>query len=87
MRNVVDKSFEKRLAGQNLHLESDAAARALLASEGYDPQFGARPLRRTIQEQVLDPLAMKVLAGEFKPGDNITISASKGKLTFQKTGS
>jgi ATP-dependent Clp protease ATP-binding subunit ClpB len=89
LESIVDiqlHRLEKRLAGQNLHLNADADARKLLASEGYDPQFGARPLKRTIQEQVLDPLAMKVLAGEFKPGDNITVSASNGELVFHKTG-
>jgi ATP-dependent Clp protease ATP-binding subunit ClpB len=89
LESIVDiqlHRLEKRLAGQNLHLNADAEARKLLASEGYDPQFGARPLKRTIQEQVLDPLAMKVLAGEFKPGDNITVSASNGELVFHKTG-
>ncbi|MBC8096463.1 MAG: hypothetical protein H7Y43_11675 [Akkermansiaceae bacterium] len=52
------------------HLEAlgvDAATKKLLASEGYDPQFCARPLKRAIQENLLDPLATKLLAGEFKP--------------------
>ena len=48
-----------------------AAAKQLLAKEGYDPQFGARPLKRAIQEHLLDPLATKLLLGEFKPGDRI----------------
>src|SRR6202000_3195651 len=60
--------LEKRLAQQNLRLEVDDAAKKLIASEGYDPQFGARPLKRAIQEYLLDPLSMKLLAGEFKAG-------------------
>jgi hypothetical protein len=65
--------LEQRLAQQNLTLDVDAAAKKLLASEGYDPQFGARPLKRAIQEHLLDPLATKLLAGEFKPGDKIKV--------------
>jgi ATP-dependent Clp protease ATP-binding subunit ClpB len=92
LESIVDiqlHRLEKRLTAQNLRLEADASARKFLASEGYDPQFGARPLKRTIQEEVLDPLAMKVLAGEFKPGDSIAISEHEGGLAFHKkeTGS
>ena len=74
--------LEKRLAQQNLTLEVDAAAKKLLASEGYDPQFGARPLKRAIQEHLLDPLATKLLAGEFKPGETIKVSAKDAELVF-----
>ncbi len=87
LESIVDiqlHRLEKRLTIQNLRLEADASAKKLLASEGYDPQFGARPLKRTIQEQMLDPLAMKVLAGEFKPGDSITVTAQDGELVFKK---
>ncbi len=62
----------------------DPAAKQLLAKEGYDPQFGARPLKRAIQEHLLDPLAMKLLDGEFKPGDHISVVASGSKLEFRK---
>jgi ATP-dependent Clp protease ATP-binding subunit ClpB len=62
----------------------DAVAKKLLASEGYDPQFGARPLKRAIQEHLLDPLATKLLAGEFGPNDKIKVSAKDGELVFQK---
>jgi ATP-dependent Clp protease ATP-binding subunit ClpB len=61
----------------------DNVAKRFLAQEGYDPQFGARPLKRTIQEQLLDPLAMKLLDGEFKPGDNIRVTAADNELIFQ----
>jgi ATP-dependent Clp protease ATP-binding subunit ClpB len=54
----------------------------LLAKEGYDPQFGARPLKRAIQDHLLDPLATKLLAGDFKPGDKVKVSATNGELTF-----
>jgi ATP-dependent Clp protease ATP-binding subunit ClpB len=76
--------LEQRLAQQNLTLDVDAAAKKLLASEGYDPQFGARPLKRAIQEHLLDPLATKLLAGEFKPGDKIKVTAKDDELVFAK---
>jgi ATP-dependent Clp protease ATP-binding subunit ClpB len=76
--------LEQRLAQQNLTLDVDAAAKKLLASEGYDPQFGARPLKRAIQEHLLDPLATKLLAGEFKPGDRIKATANGDELSFQR---
>jgi ATP-dependent Clp protease ATP-binding subunit ClpB len=84
---IVDiqlQRLEKRLSQQQLKLDVDASAKRLLAKEGFDPQFGARPLKRAIQEHLLDPLAMKVLAGEFKPGDHIKASAQDGEIVFQK---
>jgi len=65
-------------------LDVDRAARQLLAREGYDPQFGARPLKRTIQDLLLDPLATKLLLGEFKPGDRIKVLAHDGELELVK---
>jgi len=76
--------LEQRLAQQNLTLDVDVDAKKLLASEGYDPQFGARPLKRAIQEHLLDPLATKLLAGDFKPGERIKVSAKDDALVFQK---
>jgi ATP-dependent Clp protease ATP-binding subunit ClpB len=76
--------LEQRLTQQNLTLDADTATKKLLAREGYDPQFGARPLKRAIQEHLIDPLATKLLAGEFKPGDKIKVSAKDDKLIFQK---
>jgi len=75
--------LEQRLAQQNLTLDVDAAAKSLLAKEGYDPQFGARPLKRAIQEHLLDPLATKLLAGEFKPGDKIKVTSNGEGLAFK----
>ena len=80
------KRLEKRLAQQQLTLEVDKAARQLLARDGYDPQFGARPLKRTIQEKLLDPLSIKLLEGEFKPGDSISVAARGDELEFKKKG-
>jgi ATP-dependent Clp protease ATP-binding subunit ClpB len=73
-----------RLAKQQLALELDAAATRYLAKEGYDPQFGARPLKRAIQQFLLDPLAMKLLDGEIKPGDRIKVTAENGALKFHR---
>ncbi|HEX9048510.1 MAG TPA: AAA family ATPase [Verrucomicrobiae bacterium] len=75
--------LEKRLAQQNLTLDVDAGAKRMLAKEGYDPQFGARPLKRAVQEQLLNPLSMKLLEGEFKPGDRIKVSADGDSLVFK----
>ncbi|MBA4148722.1 MAG: ATP-dependent chaperone ClpB [Verrucomicrobia bacterium] len=86
---IVDIQLErlqKRLAQQHLALDVDERAKQLLAKEGYDPQFGARPLRRTIQEELLDPLAMRLLEGEFKPGDLVKVSANGAGLEFHKAG-
>jgi ATP-dependent Clp protease ATP-binding subunit ClpB len=87
LEKIVDiqlRRLEKRLSQQNLTVDVDAAAKKFLAREGFDPQFGARPLKRTIQEQLLDPLALKLLDGEFRPGDGIKVSADGDHLEFRK---
>jgi ATP-dependent Clp protease ATP-binding subunit ClpB len=76
--------LEKRLAQQQLTLDVERSAKQLIAKEGYDPQFGARPLKRAIQDLLLDPLATKLLIGEFKPGDRIKVLAHNGELEFEK---
>jgi ATP-dependent Clp protease ATP-binding subunit ClpB len=76
--------LEKRLAQQNLTLDVDAAAKKLLAKEGYDPQFGVRPLKRAVQEHLLNPLSLRILDGEFKPGDKIKVTANDEELVFQR---
>jgi ATP-dependent Clp protease ATP-binding subunit ClpB len=73
-----------RLALQQLTLEVDAAAARHLAREGFDPQFGARPLKRAIQRLLLDPLALKLLDGEFKTGDRIKATVEDGQIKFQR---
>src|SRR5204863_4486618 len=86
LSQIVDiqlQRLEKRLAQQQLSLDVDRSARHLIAREGFDPQFGARPLKRTIQDLVLDPLATKLLLGEFKPGDRIKVMAHDGELAFE----
>ena len=75
---------EKRLAQQQLTLEVDRSAKQLIAKEGCDPQFGARPLKRAIQDLVLDPLATRLLLGEFKPGDRIRATAHDSEIQFER---
>jgi ATP-dependent Clp protease ATP-binding subunit ClpB len=69
------KRLEKRLAGRKIMLELDAAARTWLADEGYDPVFGARPLKRVIQRALQDPLAERILSGAVRDGETVTVSA------------
>jgi len=84
---IVDiqlKAVAKRLIDQQLTMEISDETKRHLAKAGYDPQFGARPLKRTVQEQLLNPLATQLLNGEFKPGDNIRINLANDELTFEK---
>jgi ATP-dependent Clp protease ATP-binding subunit ClpB len=75
----------RRLESKRITLEVTPAAKALLAHEGYDPQYGARPLKRTIQRLVQDPLAIKILEGEFSEGDTVTVDAHATEIVFAKT--
>ncbi|HZM93323.1 MAG TPA: ATP-dependent chaperone ClpB [Vicinamibacterales bacterium] len=74
----------KRLEERKIHVELTETARAFLVAEGFDPMFGARPLKRTIQRRVLDPLAMRVLEGEFREGDSVLVDMGDNELKFQK---
>jgi ATP-dependent Clp protease ATP-binding subunit ClpB len=76
--------LRKRLGDKRITLELGDAAKALLAREGFDPVFGARPLKRTLQRRVQDPLALKILEGEFQPGDTVRVDAAGDALTFTK---
>jgi ATP-dependent Clp protease ATP-binding subunit ClpB len=71
------------LAEQNIGLEVVNGARQHLAEAGYDPVYGARPLKRVIQREVQDPLALALLRGEFGEGDTVRLSASDGEITFE----
>ena len=87
LEHIVDllvADLVTRLAGQDIALELTDGARALLVREGTDPAFGARPLKRTIQRFVENPLARSIVAGEFKPGDRISADADRvtGTLVF-----
>jgi ATP-dependent Clp protease ATP-binding subunit ClpB len=85
LAEVVDfqlRRVSKLLADKGYFLEVSQAAKQFLADEGYDPAFGARPLKRTIQRELQDPLALKILAGEFREGDVIEVDRSKNGLVF-----
>ncbi|TMQ73392.1 MAG: type VI secretion system ATPase TssH, partial [Candidatus Eisenbacteria bacterium] len=70
------------LAERELGLTLTDDAREVLAEEGYDPHLGARPLKRTIQRRLQNPLAMKLLAGEFKPGQTVEVRVEKGEFVM-----
>ena len=72
----------KRLEAQGLNLDLSDAALEQLATEGYDPAYGARPLKRVIQNRLLDPLSLDLLDGKFKDGDTITVDIRDGQYTF-----
>ena len=86
--DLLVADLQRRLAGQDLLLELTPAAQALIVREGTDPAFGARPLKRTIQRLVENPLARALVAGEFRPGDRITADADlvSGSLVFSSEG-
>jgi len=87
MGGIVDiqlKRFEKLLADRRLTLALDDSARAWLADKGYDPVYGARPLKRVIQKDLVDPIARKLLAGEIADGSVISVSAGQDGLEIGK---
>jgi ATP-dependent Clp protease ATP-binding subunit ClpC len=73
---------EKRLAERNIKLEVNEEAKAWLVQKGYDPVFGARPLRRAVQKYVENPVSTKILQGEFKEGDIVAVSVQEDNLSF-----
>jgi len=78
------KRLRQNLANRKMALEITEQAKALLADKGYDPVYGARPLKRTIQRLIQDPLAVKILAGEFAEGDCVQIDAEDDELSFSR---
>jgi len=87
IRSIVDiqlNYLRKRLQERNMELTLDDAARDLLGEAGFDPVYGARPLKRAIQQQVENPLAQKILQGTFGPGARIQVTARDGQLVFEK---
>jgi ATP-dependent Clp protease ATP-binding subunit ClpB len=85
MGRIVDiqmQRLHKLLADRKIAIELDASAREWLAEKGWDPAYGARPLKRAIQKAVQDPLAEMILAGEVRDGDCVTISGGKQGLSF-----
>jgi ATP-dependent Clp protease ATP-binding subunit ClpB len=87
IRSIVDIQLgylRKRLQERNMDLTLDDAARDLLGEAGFDPVYGARPLKRAIQQQIENPLAQKILQGGFGPGDRIKVTARAQQLVFDK---
>ncbi len=85
IKSIVDiqlKRLRQNLANRKLRLEVTERAKALLAEKGYDPVYGARPLKRTIQRLIQDPLAVKILEGEFKEGDQVQVDSDGDSLRF-----
>ncbi|MEK7509983.1 MAG: AAA family ATPase [Patescibacteria group bacterium] len=87
IKKIVELEITKvagRLSAKHIRLEITEQAKELLAKEGFDPNFGARPLRRVIQRTVLNPLALKIVSGEVKEGERILIDVEDGKIITRK---
>jgi ATP-dependent Clp protease ATP-binding subunit ClpB len=85
LKKIVDIQLHrltKRLEQQKIRLELSDSAKALIAREGYDPVYGARPLKRVIQKQILDPLSLDILEGKFHEGQTIRAEERDGKIVF-----
>ena len=87
MRAIIDiqlRGLMKRLEDRKIHVELTDSAKDLLIAEGYDPAYGARPLKRIIQRRVLDSLALGVLQGDYGEGSRVRIDAPAGELQFNR---
>jgi ATP-dependent Clp protease ATP-binding subunit ClpB len=90
MRSIVDiqlRGLTKRLEERKIRVEVTDRAKDLIIADGYDPMYGARPLKRTIQRKVLDPLAVRVLQGDFREGDTVRIDADGNELAMTRAES
>jgi len=74
----------RRVAERDIEVELTDAARTLLGNLGYDPTYGARPLKRVIQKRLVDPLALAILEGRFAPGDTVKVDAADGELVLER---
>jgi ATP-dependent Clp protease ATP-binding subunit ClpB len=86
LRRIVEiqlQNLRTRLAARSITIEVDDAALDLLAEEGFDPTYGARPLRRVIQRRLQDPLAMAILEGDLRDGDTARVEARNGELVIE----
>jgi ATP-dependent Clp protease ATP-binding subunit ClpB len=85
LKKIVEiqlKRLVRRLENQKITLELSDAAKAFVASHGYDPVYGARPLKRAIQKYILDPLSMDILEGKIREGQRVSVDSDDGTLTF-----
>ncbi len=76
--------LRQRLAKLDIGLDVDEAALAAVAAAGFDPVYGARPLKRAIQQQIENPLAREILGGKYAPGEKVRVSAAGGEIAFAK---
>ncbi|HEV2773162.1 MAG TPA: AAA family ATPase, partial [Thermoleophilaceae bacterium] len=86
---IVDLQVERlaeRVRERGVEVELSDDARTLIATLGYDPTYGARPLKRVIQKRLVDQLALRLLEGEFVPGDRVRVDAEGGELSFERAG-
>lgn len=82
---LLMKDFIKRCKSQmSLEIKVQESVKALIAQEGFDPKYGARPLKRAIQSRIEDPMAEEILEGRIKAGDKVSIGLAKGKIRFQR---
>ena len=86
---IVDLQVDQlvaRVRGRGVEVELSGAAKELLGNLGYDPTYGARPLKRVIQKRLVDTLALRLLENEFVPGDTVRVDAADGELSFVRQG-
>jgi ATP-dependent Clp protease ATP-binding subunit ClpB len=87
LTRIVDIQLDRvrrRLAERKITLELSESAKEFLGNEGFDPVYGARPLKRAIQRRLLDPLSLELLEGTFHDGDTVRVDAEGGRLVFAK---
>jgi len=87
LRKIIDiqlRYLSERIQARNINLEFADGARDQIMDEGYDPVYGARPLKRTIQNRIENPLATEILAGRFNDGDTVRVDANQHKFLFEK---
>ncbi|MBU2102171.1 MAG: ATP-dependent chaperone ClpB [Candidatus Omnitrophota bacterium] len=86
IKSIVDiqlQALKERLKDKKIEIELSSKVRGFLAERGYSPEYGARPLKRTIQKLLIDPLSIKIIAGEFKEGDAVTVDLKEGEIVFK----
>jgi ATP-dependent Clp protease ATP-binding subunit ClpB len=89
LRRIVDIQvgyLQGRLAGREIRISLSEGAKDRLARDGYDPVYGARPLKRLIQQQIENPLAKRILAGQFTDGDSVAVDVAGEGYSFAKAG-
>jgi len=87
IKQIVDiqlRGLTRRMAERGIELELTDQAKALLAHRGFDPVYGARPLKRALQKEIIDALALRILGGEFVDGDRIVADVEQGEIAFRK---